>query len=325
VDQPQDQQPSSTSDGPGASKNDVALANFEKNRAVTDRQAAIVASARAKLKAEMRATSTAPAPVSPQANNAPAPGSPEATKPDPNALAAAFTAQLDAKSNAAQQAMAQAEQIKAEAGKRAQTAEAKLQHFLQNPVAYLEDQKLDADAWQARLLNGGVQTPEEQARAELRKEFQATVAPLQHELQSMKQAEFNRAEQAALVEARTILAEHFPLVHHFVTPEGYIAELKRQVAANGGKPVDAQKVAETLEAGWLAKTQGALQNPKAAAKVSPGTTKSPLAPVAAQATSTMTNRTTSTVSGQQTRAKSDAERIARGREQIKQLAAEKRI
>lgn len=314
--------PQPSTDGAGKSKEDVALLVANNNAALAAKQRTITEAARAALRKDLRATSSVPTPVAPSTPAATPVVAP--TAPTPSALAEAFTAQLDAKLADAQRIRAEADAVRADANARASAAEAKLQKFINNPTSYLADQGLQLDQWQARLANGGEPTEQERQRADWQKQLAETVAPLNAELKALKAREFAQAETAALADARRILPENFPLVNHFVGPEAFLAELRRQVAASPGKPVDAEAVAKSMETYWTQKTQGALQDPKAAAKVGVSAS-SPPGTVAAQSPSTMTNRTTSSVPGAASRARNDAERKQRGREIIKQLAAEKRI
>jgi hypothetical protein len=244
-------------------------------------------------------------------------------RPDARALADAFTAQLNAQYEAAQQTRADAERIRAEAEAKATAAEAKLQQFLQNPASYMEAQGLNLDQWQARLLNGGEATQAEKLKAEiaaqidnLKKEVLAPVTQVKQELEAQQRGK-------ALNELTPVLAKDFPLVNRFMGPQTALEELRKQARATG-KPLNPAQALAQWESAFVDQMKAGLQDEAVATKIGVSV-KSSNAEAAVQSPRTLTNRVTSTVSSMPSRPTTDRDRIARGRELIRKLAADGQI
>ncbi len=302
--------------GGGRTKAETEFTTADRNAQVQARREAIVKSARDKLKLQLRETRGI---ETPERVSEPVPQDKPSVSPAPvsntqNTLAEAFTTQLNQQFQSAQALRDEAVKYKAEAEVRANEAEAKLNKFLANPATYLQETGLNMDQWNARLLNGGEQTPEEKLRAEVL----GVVAPLKAELDAERR---NRA----VAEIKPVLKEHFPLVNHLLGPDGALEEVNKQAAAarRVGKlftSADVQAVIQGMEDTYLSAQQTLLQDSVIAAKVGIGVKSSPVVAVA-PSPHTLTNRVTSSVPSVSTRATSDRDRIARGREMLRKLVA----
>lgn len=317
------------SDGLGTQNLDTARVAVAKREAEIDaRRRSIIEAARAKIKAEFRASQGLPEPAPAAAPEAtvpqPAPVSQAVQQPvlgNPSALAEAFTAQLNAQYAAAERMKSEAAQMSAAATQKAAEAEAKLNTFLKNPTAFLQDQGLDMDQWQARLLNGGVPTAEERLKAELTAALDAQTKPLRQELNQVRQELHNEQVGKALGELAPILQAQFPFVNDLLGPQQALEEIKKQ-ASKSGKPVtqaDITAMLSSWEDGFVSKYKATLQNTTLASKLGLSV-QSPPAEVA-ESPQTLTNRVTSSVSSVSTRATSEQDRKARGRELIRKLLA----
>lgn len=291
----------------------------QRNAALEGKRREILDAARAKMKAEFRQAQGIP--PAPEATPAPAQATPQAPPPaaNPNALAEAFTAQLNAQFQAAEKMRADAAAMAADAQKRAAEAEARLSKFVQNPASYLQENNLDLDKWNARLLNGGEPTAEEQLRAEvakqvaeIRKEAFSQVSQVKQELDAQKRS-------AAVQEIAPVLSKEYPLVNQLLGADGALEELARQ-ARSAGRAINPEQALAQMEAHFLSQYKATLQDASVATKLGVSVL-SPQAEVAVQSPHTLTNRVTSTVGSQPTRPTSHEDRIARGRETLRKLIA----
>lgn len=287
--------------------------------------------ARAKLKAEYRQAqepvvagqpSAAPPPPAPPAQ-APA-ASPAA--PPANALAEAFTAQLNKQFEEASRMRTEAQQISQTAEQRAAAAEAKLKQFIDNPVAYLQEQGKTLDEWNARLQNGGEPTELEKLKDELRKELKAETAPVAEQLAALRQQTIQQ-ERTKAIQSMDALAPQYPLLAKLdgsaAIVDGYLQHVQ-QAASAKRQPVEFGKFLADREAFHESRLKPLLQDKTAASKLGVSAPSSP-GTVVAQSPSTMTNRVTSTVPSSPARAANDRDRILRGRETLKRLLAEGKL
>ncbi len=316
-----------------ASDREVATREMAQKQAVADaKRQAIVDKARAAMRAEFRQSQGLPAPEPTRTfDTAAPPTSPadqlasatttQATQAPSNtgALAEAITSGLQDQFRQAEAMRAEAGAMAAEANRKAAEAEAKLQDFVRNPTAYLDAQGLDMDAWQARLLNGGEPTEAERLKAELKQQIDPALAAMKAELQQLKAESYQTQRTKVVQELTPILAKDFPIVNRLMGPDAVLKELER-LRDETKQRVDPQQVLANLENRFLQQYQESLQDQAVANKLGLSV-KSPLAGVAAQSPQTLSNRVTSTVPSASSRATTEQERKARGREQIRKLLA----
>lgn len=212
--------------------------------------------------------------------------------------------------------------MSADADRRIAEAEAKLKGFASNPASFLHEQGIDPDQWQARLMNGGEPTAEERLKTELEAAVEARVAPLKAQVSQLTQASQAEVHGRVIAELAPVLSKDFPLVNALLGPEAVVIELRRlgqQAQVQGRPPIDAATVVADMERHFLAQQQALLQNTAVASKLGLSV-KSPPVAAAAQSPQTLSNRVTSTVAPNASSARTQEDRIARGRAMIKQLA-----
>lgn len=307
-------------DGVGVTRETAENETLARRQEYTNKQAAIVAAAREKLKADFRTSQGVPAP-------APAPESVETATPpaNPSQLADTIAQKFQSQFDEASKLRLEAEKIRGDSESRAAQAEAKLQKFLANPIAFLEEQKLSPDDWQARLMNGGEPTEQEKLKAqiaaqyqELRKEAMGEVAQIKQELMAEKKSK-------AISDLTPVLTKDFPLVSKLLGAEGALDYMRQEVQKTG-KPIDPAAFLAKVESGFVHQYQETLRDEKVASKLGLSVNKSPQVEVVADKPRTLSNRVTSSVPPQAIPRAGDAKaRIAQGRSLLRQLIAEGKL
>lgn len=302
---PSPQQPASAPQPDVASQNAAAVA----------RQQEIFAKARAALREARGIPAPVEAPKAPPvvAEAAPAPTPPVAPQNPPQV-------NLDVAETFRREAV----RIKAEADARVAAAEAKVRENAElarkKPVEWLKANGMDLDAWQTRLLNGGEMAPHEVLEEKVDARLKAAEDRAAKAEQAVQQYVHTQKREAALSQLTPAIQKEFPLVSHFMGPDAALDALT-QASKQAGKVLDPVEFFKGIENRFLEQYKAPLSNPEVAGKLQLSVLKSPQSEVAAESPTTLTNRVTSTVTPPSSRPMTDAERIARGREAIKKLAA----
>lgn len=298
----------------------------QNERSLDTKRREILEAARAKFKAEyLESSSVPPSPTS----AAPAQSTiqqvvPQAQQALPSQLSEQVIAFLGAQAQQAQRAREEATTAIAAAERRAQEADARIAQFSKNPVAFLQAEGINPDQWQARLMNGGEQTPEERIHSEVQTRVSAEVAPLQDKVNQLNGIILGDMRAKAIAEVTPLLAKDFPLFNKLMGPEAAIDHFKAEAAkaqANGKPRPDPKQLFQAAETQLRQQYMATLQDP-GVASILGVSVKSQPAVVAAQNPQTLNNRATSTVRPPPSGPQSDRERIARGRELERQLRAQ---
>lgn len=246
------------------------------------------------------------------------PPAPVSPAPDTQ-LADFFANHLQQRAVAVEDARREAEQVKLDADRRVQEAEEKLKTFTTNPAAFLADQGINLDQWNARLLNGGEPTSDER----LLQTVQAEIEPLRADIRKLHEERTALQKSNATLEMGPLLKADFPLIDAEYGPamalDIIVAEFKAAQSRGEALP-DAADVLANVESAILAKYQRTLQNAQAASKLGFSVPTPTVAP-ASPSPQTLTNRTTSSVSVPSSGRKSQADIRAAGRELIQQMFA----
>lgn len=281
--------------------------------AVEARQTAIRDAARAKVADLLRSERGIEAPRVVEAPVSQVAEHPRVQETAPVVDQAAFLESVQAQTRAAEAAKAEAAQLRAEADAKL----AKLQASLKNPIQFLQEQNMDLDTWNARLLNGGEPTMEERLKAESAKEVEAVRSEVQALKTQLAQKEHAELRVAAAAELRPGLEKEFPLLNANLGVEKALDWLQSEAAQARklGVQFDSRAALAAYENHLLSIASTALAIPAIQSKLSNSVTK-PQAGNVDNGPRTITNRLVSSTSPVRTGPTTLEEKRARARELI---------
>lgn len=326
MDNPSTQQTESQTNSGALSADNAAAATqaqtANKNAEAQARVTAIAANARKQALELFRQSTGVAAPERPAEAAAAPPVASQTPSPQPSdALHAAVKEELAA----VQAAKTEAAAIKAQADARlaqVQAEERRWAELAQNPQKFLEAQNINLDTWQARLLNGGEPTQEELAAKALDSRVKAAEDRAARAESTFHNFIQEQAKTTAVNTLAPVLEKEFPLVHAMLGPDAALMSLVSE-SKRTGVALDAAKYFTDLESKYFNQHKQLVNNQNVNNKYKLSV-QSSQAEVVAQSPQTLTNRVTSTVAPSQSRAMTDAERIARGRQKLKELISTSR-